>query len=65
MTQKDPVIEEISQALKKHNLRINYELSFPRYAIMPDEVRLALSVLKNHGMKITIALEEVKHNQSK
>lgn len=65
MTQRDPVTEEIAQALKKHNLRINYEISFPRYNILPDEVRLALSVLKNHGMKITIALDEVNPKQSK
>lgn len=65
MTQKDPVIEEISQALKKHNLRINYELSFPRYRVMPDEVRLALNVLRKHEMKITIALEEMKPTESK
>lgn len=65
MTQNDPVIEEITQALKKHNLRVNYEISFPRYRVMPDEVRLALNVLRNHGMKITIALEQMKPTESK
>lgn len=58
--QNDVVVKEITEALSKHNLRINYELSFPRYAIMPDEVRLALSVLRNHGMKITLNLEPIK-----
>lgn len=56
----DVVVNEIVEALNKHNLRINYELSFPRYNIMPDEVRLALSVLQNHGMKITLNLEPIK-----
>ena len=60
MTQNDPVVEEITQALKRKNLKIGYELSFPRYNIMPDEVRLALNILKRHGMKITIALQETK-----
>lgn len=64
MTQNDPVIEEINQALKRRNLRINYEISFPRYNIWPDDIRLALNILKQHGMKITIALQEVKQNKS-
>lgn len=50
---------EIDQVLEKYNLTIGYELSFPRYRIIPDEVRLALSVLKTHGMKITISLQGV------
>ncbi len=60
MSNNDTVIKEISRALDARNLRINYQLSFPRYNIMPDEVRLALNILRKHGMKITIALEDVK-----
>ena len=51
--------DQLLKNLSKHNLKISYELSFPRYNIMPDEVRLALSVLKSHGMKITMALEPI------
>lgn len=60
MTQNDPVIEELSQALHKKNLRIVHEISFPRYNIWPDEVRLALKVLQKNGMKISFVLSEIE-----
>jgi hypothetical protein len=57
---QNEVGDQLLKNLSKHNLKLSYELSFPRYNIMPDEVRLALSVLKTHGMKITLALEEIE-----
>jgi|AntAceMinimDraft_6_1070360.scaffolds.fasta_scaffold32834_2 hypothetical protein len=63
MTQPDPVLKEVTEALNKHNLQIGYEISFPRYNIMPDEVRLALNVLQRHGMKITISLVEANQKR--
>lgn len=65
MSDSDTVQEQIIDALRKHNLKISYELSFPRYRVMPDEVRLALSVLKTHGMKITIALDNITKEDKK
>lgn len=65
MTHIDPVIEELNSLLSKKNLAIGYEFSFPRYNILPDEVRLALSVIKSHGMKISLSLHEVDKNKSK
>ena len=47
--------------LKKHNLKIGYEVSFPQYRILPDEVKLALSVLKNNKMRITMSLEPINN----
>lgn len=50
--------KEIREILKRHKLKIGYQISFPMYKILPDEVKLALSVLVKHGMKITILLKE-------
>ena len=51
--------DQLLKNLSKHNLKLSYELSFPKYNKIPDEVKLALSILKIYGMKITIALEEI------
>lgn len=48
--------EEIREILKKHNLKISYEISFPKYKILPDEVQLALKILAKNGMKILFTL---------
>ena len=52
--------KEIQAILKKHGLKINQTISFPRYKILPDEVQLALKILSNHGMKIQFILEKAK-----
>ena len=52
------MIKEITDILDKKNLEIGYEISFPTYKILPDEVKLALSVLGKHGMKISFILKD-------
>lgn len=49
--------KQIQAILKKYNLKINCEISFPMYKQLPDEVRLALKVLVRHGMKILFTLK--------
>lgn len=50
--------QEIIKIVSSKNLRMNYEISFPIYRILPDEVQLALKVLEKHQMKISLLLEE-------
>lgn len=52
--------EEIIEELVKNNIKLGYEFSFPRYNILPDEVRLAMKVLENYGMKVKITINEEK-----
>ena len=52
----DKAEKEIQAVLKKHNLKVNYEFEFPKYRELPDEVLLALRILKNHGLKILLTL---------
>lgn len=47
---------EIQEILKKYHLKMGYDISFPVYKILPDEVKLALSILQQHGMKIVFVL---------
>jgi len=51
--------KEIQVILKKYNLKMGYEITFPIYNILPDEVQLALKVLAKHGMKIIFTLESL------
>ena len=50
--------EQIKELLEKNNCRLKYRLSFPRYNILPDEVKLALKILGKNGMNISIEVEE-------
>ena len=50
--------EEIQAILDKYNLKIGYDIHFPMYNQLPDEVKLALSVLHKHGMKIVFVLKQ-------
>ena len=50
--------KEIQDILNKYNLKISYEFDFPRYKILPPEVKLALKVLENNGMKIVFVLKD-------
>jgi len=51
--------------LQLEKLEISFEMSFPQYKILPDEVKLALSVLSRNGMKITVVLKskEIKKTE--
>lgn len=54
----DEAEKQIKEILEKNKLTYGYEISFPMYRILPDEVKLALSVLKKNGMKISVVLKK-------
>lgn len=58
MNKIDAAEKEINEVLKKHGLKYGYEFTFPIYKILPDAVRLALSVLQSHGLKVIVVLKE-------
>lgn len=41
--------EELAALMKAHNIVIDCVLTFPMYKIYPDEVKLAVKVISNHG----------------
>ncbi len=49
---------EINSILNKYNLKIGYEVAFPLYKSLPEEVKLALLVLSKHEMKIIMVLKD-------
>lgn len=58
MEDKQKLVEKrIRELLKRYNLQIGYGFSFPRYKILPDEVKLALVILQTHGLKIIFSLK--------
>lgn len=59
----EKVNKEIQKVLEKNKMVIGYEVSFPMYKMLPAEVKLALSVLSKHGMKILITLSPQKKNK--
>ena len=52
--------KEIESLLKKMNMSIGFGISFPRYKIIPEEVDLAMKIVKKHGMKITFLIQSEK-----
>ncbi len=52
------VDNQIQKILKENNYDLGYSFEFPMYKILPDEVKLALSVLEHHGMKVVVSLVE-------
>lgn len=48
--------KQMKEWLANNNVQIGYEVSFPVYNILPDEVKLAYSILIKHGMNIRILL---------
>lgn len=53
----DEATKEVEAVLKKHNAEISFQIDFPRYRDIPAEVKLALRVIKNHGMTITMVIQ--------
>ena len=49
---------EISVLLDKYNLRYITGIKFPIYRILPEEVKLALIILKKHGVEYHIGYQE-------
>lgn len=48
--------EKIKTILKENGLVFDYQITFPKYRILPDEVQLALKVLRNNGMVIVFSV---------
>lgn len=50
--------KELQQLMKENQVAIHCNLSFPQYdkGKLPDEVVLALNVMKRHGLKVTVEL---------
>jgi hypothetical protein len=56
--------EKIEVILKDHKVKYGYEFTFPRFGKdLPDEVLLALKVMKHFGMQVGIVLEEDKEKK--
>lgn len=52
----DKANKEIEAILKNKKLKIAYNLNFPMYKQLPDEVQLSLKILIKHGLKIVFTL---------
>ena len=57
MKEEDAVREQLDRVLKSYNYKLGYEMEFPIYKILPDEVKLALLILQKHGMKVSITIK--------
>ena len=53
----DEVEKQIQAVLDKHNSKIGYEISFPRYKELPDEVLLLTKLMEKYGMKVVLTIE--------
>lgn len=57
---------ELSALCKKYKIRINFQLEFPQYKILPDEITLALRIVdKNDAQPKIIYLDVVKETEDK
>lgn len=54
--QKIEVDQQIQKLLADNKMKLGYEFDFPRYKILPDEVKLAMSVLQTHGLNVKVIL---------
>lgn len=52
----DEVKKQIQDILKKSKHRIDFQIDFPMYKVLPEEVKLALRIIQKHGMKIYIKI---------
>lgn len=50
--------KQIESILEKNECELSYEITFPRFKILPEEVQLALIVLGKNGMVIKMVLKE-------
>ena len=50
--------KELDAVLEKYDLVIITKMEFPQYNIVPDEVKLAVSVLNNHKVQLTSNVTE-------
>lgn len=54
----DEVKKQIFDLVKKNRMQLGFQIQFPIYNILPDEVKLAMNILSKHGMKISFTLEQ-------
>ena len=52
--------EQITKILKDNKLKIDYEIQFPNFDVLPQEIELALTILKKKGMRIVFVLKEAE-----
>lgn len=57
--------EELKPLLKKYHLQMGALPTFPRYNILPNSVKLALEVLKDHEVEYHTAFQELKNDTIK
>lgn len=57
-------LNEIQKILRDGNIKLGYQVDFPNYKILPEEVQLALKVLSRHGMRILITAEDLPKDTS-
>lgn len=48
--------EQIRKILIENGLVFDYQFTFPKYRILPDEVQLALKVLRNNGLTVVFSV---------
>lgn len=60
MKSLDGVSADMEKLLKDNNAKTSYEMVFPQYNVLPDEVKLAISVLSKHGMVIRFVIKQKK-----
>jgi len=56
--------KELQEFLNERGAKLGYSFSFPRYNILPDEVKLALLVLGKHDMRVIIEINTKEKKQS-
>jgi hypothetical protein len=61
ITQADAEMQAI---LTKYQMKYGYSFEFPRYRQLPDEVRLALSVLQTHGLQVNIIITPIDEKKA-
>lgn len=56
----DEVEAQIQKILQDNNLSISYELSFPQFQEITDDVNLAIKVLQKNNMRISFILKPLQ-----
>lgn len=55
----DETAKKIAEVLAENKCAYKISYDFPKYKILPPECELAIKVLENNGIKITIELHEI------
>lgn len=51
-------VAEQGALLTKYGLKISFQIDFPQYKILPEEVQLAVKVILKHGAEYGINYQE-------